>query len=76
MSTKTNVTLLRSTYVKGKCLKSNFIFEISRNKTDISFSPILKDNPFRTSAFFRGGGVKNWPNLATDSSKKTAEGER
>ena len=30
----------------------------------------LRDHPFKTSAFFRGEGVKNLPNLPTDSSKK------
>ena len=30
----------------------------------------LWDHPFKTSACLRGGGVKNWPNLPTDSSKK------
>jgi hypothetical protein len=30
----------------------------------------LKNHPLKTSAFFRGRGVKNWPNLPTDSSKK------
>ena len=36
----------------------------------------LWDHPFKTSAFLRGEGVKNWPNLTTDSSKKLpAEGE-
>ena len=30
----------------------------------------VRDHPFKTSAYFRGGGVKNWPNLPTDSSKK------
>ena len=30
----------------------------------------LRDHPFKTSAHLRGGGVKNWPNLPTDSSKK------
>ena len=30
----------------------------------------LRDHPFKTSAHTRGGGVKNWPNLPTDSSKK------
>ena len=29
-----------------------------------------RDHPFKTSAFFRGGGVKNLSNLPTDSSKK------
>ena len=29
-----------------------------------------RDPPFKTSAFFRGGGVKNLSNLPTDSSKK------
>ena len=33
-----------------------------------------KDHPFKTSAFLGGGGVKNWPKLFTDSSKKTADG--
>ena len=28
--------------------------------------------PFKTSACLRGGGVKNLPNLPTDSTKKTA----
>ena len=31
---------------------------------------MIWDHPFRTSALFRGGGVKNLPNLPTDSSKK------
>ena len=31
---------------------------------------LLRDHPFKTSAFFRGGGIKNLPNLPTDSSKK------
>ena len=30
----------------------------------------IRDHPFKTSACLRGGGVKNWPNLPTDSSKK------
>ena len=32
----------------------------------------VRDHPFKTSAFLRGVGVKNWPNLPTNSSKKTA----
>ena len=37
------------------------------------------ENPFKTSAFYRGEGVKNLPNLPMDSSKnwtvkKTADG--
>ena len=37
---------------------------------------LIWDHPFKTSAFFsgRGEGVKNLPNLPTDSSKKTADG--
>ena len=34
------------------------------------------DHPFKMSTFLRGEGVKNWPNLPTDSSKKTADGGR
>ena len=30
----------------------------------------FRDHPFKTSACFRGGGVKNLPNLPTDSTKK------
>jgi hypothetical protein len=30
----------------------------------------LRDHPFKTSACSRGGGVKNLPNLLTDSTKK------
>ena len=33
-----------------------------------------RDHPFKTSAFFRGRGVKNWPNWPTDSSKKLPTG--
>ena len=32
------------------------------------------DHPFKTSASFRGEGVKNWSNLPTDSSKKLPKG--
>ena len=35
----------------------------------------LRDHPFKASVFFRVGGVKNLPNLLTDSSKKTADGK-
>ena len=31
---------------------------------------LFRDHPFKTSALLRGGGVKNLPNLLTDSSKK------
>ena len=30
----------------------------------------IRDHPFKMSACLRGGGVKNWPNLPMDSSKK------
>ena len=30
----------------------------------------IRDHPFKTSACLRVGGVKNWPKLPTDSSKK------
>ena len=30
----------------------------------------VRDHPFKTSACSRGGGVKNLPNLPTDSTKK------
>ena len=31
---------------------------------------LVRDHPFKTSACSRGGGVKNLPNLPTDSTKK------
>ena len=34
----------------------------------------LRDHTFKTSVFCRGVGVKNWPNLLTDSIEKTADG--
>ena len=34
----------------------------------------IRDHPFKTSAYFRGGGIKNWPNLPMDNNKKTADG--
>ena len=36
----------------------------------VTLVTLLRDHPFKTSAFLRGGGVKNLPNLPTDSSKK------
>ena len=30
---------------------------------------MLRDHALKTSAFFKGVGVENWPNLSTDSSK-------
>ena len=30
----------------------------------------IMDHPFKTSAIFKGGGVKNLPNLPMDSTKK------
>ena len=39
-----------------------------------TFQSSLRDHPFKTSACSRGGGVKNLPNLPTDSTKKSADG--
>ena len=51
-------------------------FCCAHSKTIVAFSLSgeVRDHPFKTSAFFMGGGVKNWQNLPTDSSKKTADG--
>jgi hypothetical protein len=43
---------------------------VSDNRSLLSYCTVIGDHPFKTSAFFRGGGVKNLPNLPTDSSKK------
>ena len=34
------------------------------------FGCVVRDHPFKTSACSRGGGVKNLPNLPTDSTEK------
>ena len=44
-------------------------FTLSWTCFDTSLS-FIRDHLFKTSAFLRGGGVKNLPNLPTDSSKK------
>ena len=54
--------VLQTYYTEGKWQKASFDGFVHR------------DYPFKTSAFLWGEGVKNWPNLPTDSSKKTADG--
>ena len=44
-------------------------FQLLVWKFDRKKNPI-RDHPFKTSACLRGGGVKNLPNLPTDSTKK------
>ena len=39
-----------------------------------SYWIFIWDYPFKTSAFYRSGRVKNLPNLPTDSSKKLPTG--
>ena len=51
------------------CLAESIVLVLS-----LSIRNVLRDHPFKTSVFFRGRGVKNLPNLPTDSSKKTANG--
>ena len=48
------------------CITMNSITE----QTLVQHHVKERDHPFKTSAFCRGGGVKNLPNLQTDSSKK------
>ena len=52
----------------------NNIDWMGKKSLDIFFKFYLKyvhrDHPFKTSACSRGGGVKNLPNLPTDSTKK------
>ena len=51
------------------------MLQLSAWGTDNLTNFTLRDHPFKTSAFFRGGGVKNWPNLQMDSSKKNCRRE-
>ena len=41
----------------------------AKNGIDL-LKQVFRDHPFKTSACFRGGGVKNLPNLPMDSTKK------
>ena len=45
---------------EGPCLMRLLVLGKSR----------IRDHPFKTSAYSRGGGVKNLSNLPMDSSKK------
>ena len=47
----------------------NVLFQINPN-TSAKITEMVWDHPFKTSEFFRVGGVKNLPNLPTDNSKK------
>ena len=43
--------------------------------TLIPWQNSILDHPFKTSAFFRGEGVKNWLNMPKDSGKKNCQQE-
>ena len=62
-------TLLRSDLLWGQNI---FELEFFRFSNSSCTSVILndRDHPFKTSACSRGGGVKNLPNLPTDSTNK------
>jgi hypothetical protein len=74
--------IILSNQFEKKCLKICHSFEIppseytKKLKRDFSKNGphSFRDHPLKTSAFFRGEGVKNWPKLPIDSSKKTAAG--
>ena len=55
-------------------IKSPLIYDPNMSVSKICIGSLLIrplwDHSFKTSALFRGGGVKNLPNLPTDSSKK------
>ena len=62
--------------------RQHFVHRIPISRLAFSDSSMIlctegkRDHPFKMSSFFRGRGVKNLPNLPTDSSKKlpTEEG--
>ena len=67
---------LRSVYGKQELGIFQFLCVSTRNSR-LNFldllsitENLLRDHPFKTSAYSRGGGVKNLPNLPTDSTKK------
>ena len=66
MAQKSEIPLLKLIDdLTSKCpdqLRPSSFFRLHRRKH--------RDHPFKTSACFRGGGVKNLPNLPTDSTKK------
>ena len=49
------------------------LFFLYKNQGKDKYTALYtRDHPFKTSAFLMGGGVKNLPNLPTDSSKNLA----
>ena len=56
--------------------RQHFVHRIPISRLAFSDSSMIlctvgkRDHPFKMSSFFRGRGVKNWPNLPTDSCKK------
>ena len=48
----------------------NYLLDILMTWGSRTTIKIIREHPFKTSAFLRGEGVKNWSNLPTNSSKK------
>ena len=59
----------KSEFSMSKIIRIFLIF-FSLKKNWLGAHFLLRDHPFKTSACSRGEGVKNLPNLPTDSSKK------
>ena len=60
---------------KGLGLFLGWCFEVKTfwfilEQSTINYLTLIRDHPFKASAFLREWGIKNWPKLPTDSSKK------
>ena len=56
--------------ISSRTLKRTFLVCKAKLELYIFAKKPYRDHPFTTSAFLRGVGVENWPNLPTDISKK------
>ena len=60
----------RLTQLSVLVIKVSFLLDLRASVLKFLHIFLLWDHPSKTSALFKGGGVKNLPNLPTDSSKK------
>ena len=60
----------RKTSIRNRMQEPLFALQMKQITKTINYTKFFRGHPFKTLAFFKWGGVKNWPNLPMDSSKK------
>ena len=68
--------ILNQNVVSYETILNGGVRWIYQHLLDLMIFCFIRDHPFKTSAYFRGVGVKNLPNLPTDRGKKNADGRR